>query len=200
MSFRLDRILVALDVDRRFRKRCVRHRGDHSCRPVEILCGNFLCGVRKVFRSLVNSRIERDQRIERVGRECKPLDCLAVCRNVRAHLDQSQEIVAVDPDRAVFALLEAVPALRIRVERSSLEMGGKCIFDILDCHLLLRHHAPRDIIGLRRIVRIRSIPLLCMRVKVAAHEPCSRSIVDVIGITVASKRSSRIKMTAISAV
>ena len=79
-------------------------------------------------------------------------------------------------------------------------MGGQRILDVLHRDLLLRNHAPRDIVGFRSVVRVRSVPLLCLRIKVALHEPCSWCIVDMVGIAVASKCGAGIKMAAVSAV
>ena len=79
-------------------------------------------------------------------------------------------------------------------------MGGKSILDILHRDLLLRNHAPRDIVGFRAVVRVRSVPLLCLRIKVALHKPCSWCIVDMVGIAVASECGAGIKMAPISSV
>ena len=66
-------------------------------------------------------------------------------------------------------------------------MGRQHIFYVLHRDLLLRHHAPGQIIRKRRVVRIRTIPDECPGIQGPQHIPGSCGIVYMVGIVMAAK-------------
>ena len=69
------------------------------------------------------------------------------------------------------------------------------IFHIFHCNLLLRHHAPRNIIRSRSKVCIRTVPFLCVRIQITFHKPCTRCIVYMICIIMAAKSITWVEHT-----
>ena len=74
-------------------------------------------------------------------------------------------------------------------------MGGQYIFHILYSNLFFRNHAPWQIIRIWSKFCIYAIPDFCLRIQVSQHIPCTRSIINMVGIVMASERISWIQYT-----
>ncbi len=81
----------------------------------------------------------------------------------------------------------------VGVVRRSLIMGGQRVFHILRRDFLFRRHAPGQIVGARRKIRIRAVPHFGPGIEMPQHVPGARRIVNMVRIVVASESVPRIQ-------
>ena len=165
----------------------VGHGGDHPAHPVEAVGGDLAGGAGEVGRGALHVGVEGHHGVESVGGVGDPLHCTDVLGQVRPHLDEGHEVVAVDADGAVSALHALVAIASVGVEGSTLIVGGQHILHVLRGQLPLRHHAPGQVVRPGAVVGSRAVPDPCIRVEVAKHEPCAGGVVDVVGVVVAAE-------------
>ena len=183
MAFRCHLFLITFDMEHGFAIRSIGHGCDHTAHPVEVLGGDFSVGSGQVAGCRIHVRVERSQHIKCIGCKRQPLDWLAL----RAHLNQSHNIITVNTNGTICSTHSFIPIRSIRIIGRSLIMGRKHIFYIFHRDLLLRHHAPGQIIGKRCVLCIRAIPDLCTGIQGPQHIPGSCGIVYMVGIVMASK-------------
>ena len=185
--------LITLNMEDRFLIGSVCHSSDHSAGPVEVVCGDVAGCVGEIIRSCLDICVKWHHDVESVGCKCKPLDGLDIIRTIIINLNQRHKVIAVNADRTVGATHIALSVSGIRVVRGSLEMRRENIFHILYSNFLFRHHAPWNIVGIWCEVGSRTVPAPCARIQAAAHIPCTRCIVNVVGIIMAAKSISWIE-------
>ena len=183
MTFRCYAFLITFDMEHGFAIRSIGHGCDHTAHPVEVLGGDFSGGSGQVAGCRIYVSVERSQYIKCIGCKRQPLDRLAL----RAHLDQSHDIITVDANGTVCSAHSFIPIRSIRIIGGSLIMGRQHVFYILHRDLLLRHHAPGQIIRKWRVLRIRTIPTFRPGIQGPQHVPGSCGIVYMVRIVMAAK-------------
>ena len=86
-----------------------------------------------------------------------------------------------------------VAELAVRIVWSALIMGTQHVLHIFDGDLAFRLASPRNVVGGRLVVRVRTIPLLVVRVEEALHVPSTRGVVHMVGIGVGTESVARIE-------
>ena len=169
------------------------HGGDHPADPVKALGGDFAGGAGEVGRGGVHIGIERHHRIEGIGRIGDPLHRAELLRQIRAHLGQRHEAVAVDADRTVGTLALRVAIGGIRVIRSALIVRRQQVFHVFRCDLPLRDHTPGQVVRMRGIVCIGAFPDPGVGVQMPQHEPGTRCVIHMVSIVVAAEGIARVE-------
>ena len=187
MAFRCHLFLITFDMEHGFAIRSIGHGCDHTAHPVEVLGGDFSVGSGQVAGCRIHVRVERSQHIKCIGCKRNPFQNIAVLFHAWSHLDQRQEICTVHTDRTECSALFFFSIGSIWIIRGSLIMGGQYIFHILYSNLFFRNHAPWQIIRIWSKFCIYAIPDFCLRIQVSQHIPCTRSIINMVGIVMASK-------------
>ena len=193
MAHRAGLLLIALDGVGGLRERRVAQRGDDAVLPVEVLGSHARGRVFQILRRFVDVRVERHQRVERVGAVGDPLDRAVRLRTVRANLHDGQLALAVDADRAVHVACVLVAEVAVRVERRALIVRAEHVLYVLDRHLALGLTGPRDVIAVRAVVGLGAVPHLVVRVEEPLHDPCARRVVHVIRVGVRAEGITRVE-------
>ena len=193
VSFGQNMFLITLNMEDGLLIGSVSHGSDHSAGPVEVIRGYFAGCVGEVIRSCLDIGIKRHHHIESIGSKGQPLNGFDVIRTVIVNLNQGHKVIAVDADGTVGTPHIAFPVSGIRVVWCSLEVGGEDIFHIFNGDFPFRNHAPWNIVGIWCEICSRAIPAPCARIQAAAHIPCTRCIVNVVGIIMAAKSISWIE-------
>ena len=165
----------------------IRHCRNHPAGPVEIVRRHFCCRIGEIVWCSRHFCIEWHKHIKRIGRKRYPLQNTRIRRLIRAHLNHRKKIIAVNTDGTERSLFRLIAISSIWIVRRSLIVGRQHILHILHGHFFLRDHAPRQIIRVRSVIRVCSVPFPSVWIQATLHIPCTRRIIDMVCIVVASK-------------
>src|SRR5699024_9046252 len=129
-------------------------------------------------------REHRDQRVERVRGEAHPLQGAVALGQVRADLQESERVVAVDADGAGRAALRLGAAGGVRVVDGALVVGAEYVLDVLDREQTLRSPVPGEGVGVRARAGVPAVPVLAGGVQGALHVPGAGRVVEVVVLRV----------------